>query len=233
LRIPEQPPKEGAIVRRRLIPLIAVATLFAAAAGAQTARTAQPKMPVWDTDFSLGLISNSAKDEGQTRDRSSTHADARFDIGHYWTQHVKAEAGVGFLNTWDDYEFESFPVPALPGGGYSVIEKSLRMTIVTPAVTYQFLENQFAHPYVSVGARVVFLETHSTRSAQTYTQNRIANSVPALDRTDFTVLARPVVAAGYKSYFNERTFMRSEVQVSLGPDGRPYPALRVGFGFDF
>lgn len=220
-------------MRRSLIPLTAAATLFAAFASAQTATSAQPKMPAWDADFSLGLISNSARDEGNPRDGSSTHADARFDVGYYWTQHLKTEAGVGFLNTWDDYEFETFPVPGLPGGGSSVIQKSLRMTVVTPTVTYQFLENQFAHPYVSAGARVSFLETRSTRYAQTYTQNRITYSVPPLDHTEFTVFARPVVAAGYKSYFNERTFMRSEVLASFGADGSPHPDLRIGFGFDF
>ena len=221
------------MVRRSLIPLTTAATLFAAVASAQTAPTAQPRMPAWDADFSLGLLSNSARDEGKPRDGSSTHADARVDVGYYWTQHLKTEAGVGFLNTWNDYEFETFPVPGLPGGGYSVVEESVRMAMVTPTVTYQFLENQFAHPYVSVGARVGFLETRSTRHAQTITQNRITYSVPALDRTDSRVLARPVVAAGYKWYFNERTFMRSEVQASFGPDGSLHPALRVGFGFDF
>jgi hypothetical protein len=57
--------------------------------------------------------------------------------------------------------------------------------------------------------------------------------VPALDRTDMSVAARPVVAAGYKSYFNERTFMRTELQTSFGRGGGPHPALRIGFGFDF
>jgi len=220
-------------VRRRLIPLTTAATLFAAVAGAQTTPAVSPKMPAWDANFSLGLISNSKKDEGQDHDGSSVHAEGRVDVGHYWTQHLKTEAGVSILNTWDDYTYESFPVPGLPGGGYSIINKEMRMTLFTPTVTYQFLENQFAHPYVSGGARIGFLEAHSTRFPQTNTLNRLSYSVPALDSTDSTIVVRPILAAGFKSYFNERTFMRTEAQASFGADESAHLALRIGFGFDF
>jgi hypothetical protein len=44
---------------------------------------------------------------------------------------------------------------------------------------------------------------------------------------------RPVVAAGYKSYFNEHAFMRTELQTSFGADATLHPAIRIGFGFDF
>jgi outer membrane protein with beta-barrel domain len=221
-------------VRRRAILITAAAALFIAhAAVAQTVPAAQPKMPAWDANLSVGLISNSAKDEGRDYDSTSVHGEVRVDVGHYWTQHLKTEAGISFLNRWDDYASESFPVAGLPGGGYSIIQKSIRMTVLTPALTYQFLENQFAHPYVSVGARVGFLKTHSTRYPQTYTQNRITYSVPPLDRTDSTIVVRPMLAAGFKSYFNERTFLRTEGMASFGADGNPHPAFRVGFGFDF
>jgi hypothetical protein len=221
-------------VRRIVIPLTAALMFVAAVSGAQTSVTApQPKLPAWDTDFTVGITSNSPADEGQHHGGPEARGEARFDVGHYWTQHVKTEAGVAFLKTWDDYEYESTPVQGLPAGGYAILSTSVRMTVLTPALTYQFLENEFAHPYVSIGARIGFLETHVTRYPQTYTQNRITYSVPALDRTDMTVAARPVVAAGYKSYFNERAFMRSELQASFGADGSPHPALRIGFGFDF
>ena len=107
------------------------------------------------------------------------------------------------------------------------------MAAVTPTFTYQFLENQFAHPYLSAGVRVGFLETHSTRSSQIYTQNRVTYTAPALDRTDSSVIVRPVVAAGFKSYFSERTFLRTEAAAMFDAQGSPHVALRVGFGFDF
>jgi hypothetical protein len=221
-------------MRRIVIPLTAAITLVAAVSGAQTNLSVpEPKLPAWDADFSLGVTSNSPADEGRKHGGPDARGELRLDVGHYWAQHLKTEAGLAFLNTWDDYEYESIPVQGLPGGGYSILSKSVRMTILTPALTYQFLENEFAHPYLSVGARIGFLATHSIRYAQTYTQNRISYSVPALDRTDTSVVARPVIAAGYKSYFNERAYMRTELQTSFGADGSLHPALRIGFGFDF
>ena len=206
--------------------------LIAAAASAQTAGST-PQLPDWDVNFSLGVLSSSPKDEAQTREDTVWHGEALLDLGHYWTQHLKTEAGISFLNQREDYDFDSLPVPGLPVGGYSVNQQSIRRALVTPALTYQFGENEFAHPYVSAGARVEFLDIHSTRYAQTVTQNRTTYSVPALDRRDSLVVVRPVVAAGFKSYFNERTFIRTEVQASVGADHRAHPAARVGFGFDF
>jgi hypothetical protein len=172
-------------------------------------------------------------DESRRYGGPIARAEARLDVGHYWTQHLKTEVGLAFLNGWDDYEYESFPANDLPGSGYSILTKTIRMTILTPAFTYQFLENEFAHPYFSVGARIGFLEVQSNRYTQTYTQNRISNSAPTPEHTDTRTAARPVIAAGYKSYFNERAFMRSELQTSFGADGSLHPALRVGFGCDF
>ena len=106
------------------------------------------------------------------------HAEARFDVGYYWTPHVKTEVGVGFLNTWEDYSFETFPVPSGRGGNFVFTNNSLRMVVVTPTFTYQFFENQFAHPYISVGARIGLLDTHSTRYPQTFTQNSVTYTAP-------------------------------------------------------
>jgi hypothetical protein len=149
------------------------------------------------------------------------------------TQHLKTEVGVSFLNRWDDYDYETFPVPGLRGGGYSFTNKSMRMTTVTPMFTYQFLENQFAHPYLSAGARIGFLEAHSVRQPQTLTQSGVTYSVSALDRIDSTVIVRPVVAAGCKSYFNERVFVRTEGQALFDAHRNPFISVRAGVGIDF
>ena len=94
-------------------------------------------------------------------------------------------------------------------------------------------ENQFAHPYLSAGARISLLDTHSTSYPQAFAQNGVTYSSPAIDRTGSAVFVRPVAAAGFKSYFNERTFLRTEAAAMFDPQGSPHVALRVGFGFDF
>jgi hypothetical protein len=211
----------------------AAALLFAAQSAVAQTAPALPKMPLWDTNFSLGMITNSARDEGDDADRSSIHAEARFDVGHYWTQHLKTEAGVSFLNRWDEFDFEIIPVPGSRGGGYSYTTRTMRMTTITPTFTYQFLENQFVHPYLSAGARIGLLETHFARLPQIFTQEGVTYGVTAIDRTETTILVRPVVAAGCKSYFNERVFVRPEGQALFDRRGNPFVSLRVGVGIDF
>jgi hypothetical protein len=222
------------MVRRTVIALVIAATLAGrSAAIAQTPSPAAPQMPAWDADFSLGMISNSGRDEGDDHEHSSVHAEARVDFGHYWTQHLKTEVGLAFLNRWENYSYETVPIPSGRGGNYVFTNNSLRMVAVTPTFTYQFFENQFAHPYVSAAARVSLFDIHSSRYAQTVTQNGVTSTVPALERASSKVIVRPVVAAGFKSYLSEHAFVRTEGSTMFGPDGSPYLALRLGVGFDF
>ena len=224
-------------MRKRLIFLAAAANLATAiASAAQTLpSTGQPKLPRWDTNFSLGLMSNAARDEGERNDDdSSTHFEGRLEAGRYWTQHLKTELGVSFLNRWEAYDFEPLVVPGVRDAGYVSTQKSLRMAAVTPTFTYQFLENDFVHPYVSAGVRVGLLETRSRRFE--YRRTVVDLPVSGLETTEHSVFARPVISGGFKSYFHAfeaRTFMRTEASSSFGADGRPHLGLRVGFGVDF
>jgi hypothetical protein len=54
-----------------------------------------------------------------------------------------------------------------------------------------------------------------------------------VDREGSSWTVRPVVALGCKSYFNERTFIRSEFLTAFNRQGLAQLTLRAGFGFDF
>jgi hypothetical protein len=41
------------------------------------------------------------------------------------------------------------------------------------------------------------------------------------------------MAVGAKSYFNERTFIKSEFSAAVGGGGFSHAILRLGFGVDF
>jgi hypothetical protein len=41
------------------------------------------------------------------------------------------------------------------------------------------------------------------------------------------------VAAGFKSYFNDRTFLRSEALIAFAAGRADQMTFRLGFGFDF
>jgi hypothetical protein len=97
-------------------------------------------------------------------------------------------------------------------------------------MTYQFLENVFAHPYISAGVQV----TSFSEETQTYVYNTNFSTPPTHTSSSRTYTeARPFVAAGYKSYFNERVYLRSEILASFDTDGFSHATARLGFGFDF
>jgi|SRR5262245_10032281 len=100
---------------------------------------------------------------------------------------------------------------------------------VSGGVTYQFLENVFAHPYVSAGVRVTSFNEDFTIATFSSTVGRVALSSGSRRFTQ----ARPFVAAGYKSYFNERVYMRSDFLIAVDKIGLSHGTLRVGLGIDF
>lgn len=88
------------------------------------------------------------------------------------------------------------------------------VAIVSPRATYQSRENVFAHPYVSTGIRLPVLREHRIGDGTAYRGNE-----DSLCRQWTNVLrrwGRPFVAGGFKSYFNERIFVRTEIYAAAG-----------------
>jgi hypothetical protein len=115
------------------------------------------------------------------------------------------------------------------------VQYDVRQTQIVLAGTYQFLENTFAHPYVSAGVRVGVLDIHAERAPYIYTNTPPYTSyaIPALAWDSTEARARPYVAVGSKSYFSERTFVRPEMVLGFNDRGFSQFALRLGFGVDF
>src|SRR5262245_28418118 len=145
------------------------------------------------------------------------------DLGRFWTEHFETSATLT-ANGDGRYEFVSYT--PFPGGSQSV-SKEARPVGLLLAGTYQFYENVFAHPYVSVGAQIGWTET----VRETSRSNPFSFVSETIGRS---VEARPFVGAGFKSYFdNGRAFMRSELSVFVDPKGTPRAVIRTGVGFEF
>jgi hypothetical protein len=206
---------------------------FSAPAFAQSGTPASEKLKYhkWDLGGSLGVLVGNRKDSsgfasGRCSCDSLTGA-GNIDFGRYITQHLKADAGV--LWTPSRYFYESnyaypqtFPLTTTSG--------EVTPTSVSGALTYQFFENVFAHPYVSAGIRV----TSFSEESRTIVYNTSFSSPPTVSTSSrkFTE-AMPFVAAGYKSYFNERVYMRPEVLLAFDEKGVSHGTIRLGFGIDF
>jgi hypothetical protein len=116
---------------------------------------------------------------------------------------------------------------------YAGVEVAARLTTIAPSITYQFLDNDFMHPYVTGGVRVGIVNLHRTRHASFYSDRGQTVDVPAIDERRLVLNARPFAAAGFKSYINHRTFVRTEALTAFGVSGPTQVTLHLGIGVDF
>jgi hypothetical protein len=193
----------------------------------------KPPIPRWDASGGFGLHYLHSRELGETYNSWETKGQLRFRLGRYFTPHLKTELAVSGPTGYGLYETEQFPVAGLPNGGFASTRQTFRLVALTPAFTYQFFENSFAYPFLSGGLNVGMLNEHRHRDQTTYRESGISYTVGPVDSRRTTVLLRPFVAGGFKSYFNDRTFVRPEIQTAFGSSGAPQVALRLDFGFDF
>ena len=212
---------------RRLISGVAVAIALAAT----PASAQQPELSKWDAGASFGLMwGDGLQDRTQYFD--DTRIAYHLEVGRFLSTHLKTDAAVILTSKTQSYDYASFAVPGVPSA-YSFTQHDRQVTGYSGGLTYQFFENQMMHPFVTGGVQVATAADHRYRSATTYTLNRQTYTVPGLDQRSTDVLIRPFVAVGAKSYFNERTFIKSELALAARNTGFSHAILRLGFGVDF
>jgi hypothetical protein len=195
--------------------------------------TEKLKYPKWDAGGSLGiLMAGQGKLGGQDVSNCYCGGDpptwaGNIDFGRYFTQHLKAEAGLMWTTRRDFYSSNSTYPQTFP---FTSTTTLVQPTTFSGAATYQFRENVFAHPYISAGVHV----TSFSEETQTFVYNPNFSTPPTISSSSRKYTeARPFVAAGFKSYFNERVYMRSEILAAFDADGFSHATARLGIGFDF
>jgi len=226
-------------LRRALVVFLAVAA-WTSQAAAQPPSTVPSRslvpatFPRWDLSGSLGLLNIATRDAGSAW-RAWDVWDQKFEyragVGRYWTTHLRTELSVGTSNGWDDFDVAAFPVPGVAAPVYAFTNVERRLTTVAPAVTWQFRENTFMHPYVSAGVQAGILQEHRFRSPDVF-RSTVA-SVPPIDERTTTIVGRPFVAGGFKSYLSRSAFVRTEGRVALASTGPQQVSIVAGIGFDF
>jgi hypothetical protein len=185
--------------------------------------------------FHVGEQSDVVSDPDELYDNWEPAWAVSFDVGRYWTSHWKTEVGVSRLSSVQVFRSETGVAPTGERGDVFVTTH-IAQTQMMISGTYQFLDNTFAHPYVSAGARVGILDRESFRSPYLYYfDNTVyrAIPIPPEQHSDIAVRVRPFVAVGSKSYFSERVFIRPEMIVAFNPSGLSQFGLRLGMGIDF
>ena len=189
-------------------------------------------LPKWDISSSLGILDAGRREEDPFSNDETVAWN--LDVGHYLTPHLKLDAGL-MLTPTQTVGRRVGPINGLPRE-FQYFEWALatvRPTSVSAAVTYQFRDNEFVHPYLSAGVRTIWQAEHTFRAAQTIRPRGVDIAIPGVDARTTSVIARPFVALGCKSYFNSRVFMRPEVLVAFGRSGYSHSTWRIGAGVDF
>jgi hypothetical protein len=192
---------------------------------------------LWDFNVSLGIHAANPTDAGdrtiEPYDEWNASLLAEGGVGRYWTSHLKTEFSAAYKRPTTGYGTDAVPIP--PGVANAFYQERIQLTAASVVGSYQFFENVFAHPYVSAGARIGIANVHKQRDpmAIVYSRPSVTYNIPALDTRDTVVVIRPIVAAGFKSYFDERAFVRSEVSGAFSGRGMSQFTLRLGFGVDF
>lgn len=223
----------------RVLMTIALALLLApAGAAAQTVDAHGAPYRDWDVDGSVGF--DILSDADGAAGKNFAFGDAwgpswagGFGLGRYWTGHFKSSVGLAFLQDSSRYVTDTAVVaPGVVANTYTWHRASRRE--VSVAGTWQFFDNAFMHPYVSAGARALFMDVVADRQPYAYTWGGSGTySVPEEHREYRTVRVRPFVAVGSKSYFAERAYVRPEVTLGFNNHGLGRFGARLAFGVDF
>ena len=217
------------------MPLLILLVLLVAIspADAQTRADGAPPLRRWDMSAGVGVRFFDGSDLGDSYSNWDGAWQPRVQLGRYLTPHVKVEVTASAPVTHEFYLDEPVAVPGLPAPVSAFAEHRSRVFSVTPLVTYQFLENSFAHPFVSAGLDIGVVDGTATRAQQTRRLNGATYTVPAARESRDAVILRPVVAAGFKTYFNDRIFVRPETYLTFGRPGLVRFDVRLDVGVDF
>jgi hypothetical protein len=198
-------------------------------AAAQTDRAA-PQLPRVDASLSVGWSGTNQR-LAITADNWYHTRNGALSLGYYWTEHLKTEVDASLTS-----EGQLWGRRFVAEGTYAYVTHRFSTRDVTLAQQYQFGHNARFHPFVGAGVAfewVRHIEEHQPLYQILRTAPYSVLIEPARTIGPTTELqAVPFVSTGFKGYFNERGFFRSDLYVGFR-GGVRYVTLRSGFGFDF
>jgi len=189
-----------------------------------------PDPPRVDTSGTVGwFVNDRDRSEDQLYDDRQDRWVFGGDLGFYWTEHLKSEAGISATTTGSSFVLVPVATQADPRYPYLSAHRSSREVRLVAQQIYQFGHNAWVHPYVGAGV-VVLRETSRLefdRSLYAYT------GPPDLppDREETATRVKPVLSVGLKAYVSPRAFIRGDAILSPWTTSRDI-TVRVGIGVD-
>jgi hypothetical protein len=202
-----------------------ITILTAALAMSASDALAQPASePRWDLSVLAGFFAGHAPEPPDSAyfDHWINTGELGFAAARYLNRHLKIEGEARFTGEGRRYQTGFTRVPGVPNPMPVSIQQYISTRAVSAAATWQFLENQWVHPYLLAGAAF-----ESERQRFDTFQQSPRRGDP------FTVqYLRGIVGGGAKVYLTPRGFFRADTRVGVGGEGS-HVVFRAGFGVDF
>jgi opacity protein-like surface antigen len=208
-----------------------------------TAAKAQqlPAAPsAWDVAVTAGSFHGQSINDANSGYWNQWHhaGEWRLTAGRYWTPHLKTEVEFGATGEGDRYVQRFATVPGSPTPYPYGAQESIRHRQGSARVTWQFLDNEWIHPYLSAGVSVdeerkrtnayppvIYLDPRNPSTRVVGIQDRN-------DKSGTTYRTGLVLAGGAKWYVSPSVFIKTGVQLGLSRPQQTVSFL-AGMGFDF
>jgi hypothetical protein len=227
-------------VRQHFIAFLGLGLLLTSAASAQT-----PPQPARTTPWEVSLMAggvagHAAPPEPAGYSQDWTRAGlAGVVVGRYWSTHLKTELGLSAGSEGRQYIQRRVIVPDNPAPFFQGGEQFTRVHQIAGTVVWQFLENEWAHPFLEAGVALDFERQRRVLLPTTvYTGDpRLPNARVVVvearnEGPESTTHARGIIGAGAKVYVHPRAFFRADARATF--DARlEHLVFRAGFGVDF
>ena len=225
---------------RSLLPLLLVVALHP-----DTALCQGSSSPLARADIAASIGSFSAKRADASEYNQWTHSlVGSVGGGYYWSDHLKTEidvavgrpggslrlrAGRRCRNRHSRAFFWNTPIKASPSRSDSRTSSVETRSFIPSSARALTSSAGVTRPSVQRSRSPIYTRNPLNPQIISVTGQI---SIPALTRTETTVTVSPYAAAGFKAYFTERGFFRTDLKVSLR-SGVDRVTWRAGFGADF
>jgi hypothetical protein len=160
-------------------------------------------------------------------------------LGRYLTTHVKAELELTTSDEGRQYVQQFRVVPNFPQPFSYSSERFARLREISTLVTWQFLENEWVHPFLQAGIGAQFERVRWHNFPQTsYAGNPPFSGSQVLvvpersEGPETHRAAQGLIGAGAKIYVSQKAFLRTDARFGLSRRGH-HTVFRLGVGVDF
>ena len=195
--------------------------------------------PAWDLAITAGWYSGQSADDPGPGYRDDWHhtAEWRLTAGRYWTPHFKTDVEFGATGEGDRYLHRFITVPGSATVYPYSAQEFVQVRQGSARVTWQFLDNQWIHPYLSAGVSVDEERTRTHVYAPVYspdprTPTRVVGTAEHDEPPRAAYRTGVVLGGGAKWYVSPRVFIKTGAQVGVSRRGQTVSFL-AGMGFDF